>query len=502
MRDPVPYGGALLMAGESPLRALFVTPELAPWVKSGGLGDVSGTLPAALRALGADVRVLVPGYSAILDAHPDARAVAELTGLGGALPSARLLATERPREVPLLILDCPECYARAGTAYQDEHQRDWADNHLRFGLLSRAAALLAAQRSPFSWRPQVLHCHDWPAGLAPPYLHFEPGAKAATVMTVHNLAFQGIFPAGTLTDLGLPQRAFHIDGVEFYGKVSFLKGGLFFADRLTTVSPGYAAEIQTEEMGCGLGGLLRHRRDHLTGILNGIDTAVWNPALDPFLAAPYDFSRIDAKAANKAALQRELALRVDARTPLLGAIGRLTHQKGLDLLLSVAPEIAALPAQLVVLGTGERMLERGFAALADRFPGTIAAAIRFEDALAHRIEAGSDLFLMPSRFEPCGLNQMYSLRYGTPPVVRATGGLRDTVIDATPEAIAAGNANGFVFSASEPGALREAVLRAVRAWRDPATWRALQRTGMAQDFSWRGSARRYLDVFQSLARQR
>jgi len=484
--------------GESPLRILFVTPELAPWVKSGGLGDVSSTLPAALRALGADARVLVPGYRAILEAHPDARIAAPFPAPGGALAPARLLASERPGEAPLLIVDCPAYFDRAGSAYQDRHQRDWRDNHLRFGLLSRVAALLAMEESPLAWRPQILHCHDWPAGMAPAYLSFAAGRRAVSVMTVHNLAFQGIFPRATLEALGLPPEAFHIDRVEFFNQVSFLKAGLACADQLTTVSPTYAREIQTDGMGCGLGGLLHHRRERLAGILNGIDVNAWNPATDPFLAERYDAARLDAKTANKAALQRELGLRADPGVPLLAMVGRLTQQKGVDLLSGIVPQVAALPAQLVVLGTGERKLESEVREQARRHPGAVAAEIRFDEGLAHRIEAGADIFLMPSRFEPCGLNQMYSQRYGTLPVVRSTGGLSDTVVDAAPENIAAGTATGFRFEPAEPEALLVAIARAIRAWGDPATRAALQRAGMAQDFSWDASARRYLSLFRSL----
>jgi len=486
------------MPGESRLRVLFVTPELAPWVKSGGLGEVSATLPAALNALGADVRVLVPGYPAILGACGAARLAAELAGFAGALAPARLLSAERALPAPLLVLDCPAYYGREGGAYHDAQGHDWRDNHLRFGLLSRVAALLSAPGSPLAWRPEILHCHDWPAGLAPAYLAFERGARAVSVMTVHNLAFQGLFPAETVAELGLPAEAFRMEGAEFYGKLSFLKAGLFFADEITTVSPTYAREIQTEELGFGLGGLLRHRRERIAGILNGIDTSAWNPASDPHIAARYDFSRIEAKALNKAALQRELGLRVDAAVPLIGVVSRVTHQKGLDLVAHAARGIAALPAQLVVLGTGERALELRFTALAARLPGTVAAMIGFDEALAHRIEAGADIFLMPSRFEPCGLNQMYSLRYGTPPVVRATGGLADTVVDCTPDALAAGRATGFVFTDVESRALLDAVTRAAAAWRDQALWRKLQQTGMAQDFSWRHSAERYLALYRAL----
>lgn len=490
------------MPGESHLRVLFVTPELAPWVKSGGLGEVSATLPAALRALGLDVRVLVPGYPAILGACAKAGVAAELPGLGGALAPARLLAAERAGEVPLLVLDCAAYYRREGSAYQDVHGHDWRDNHLRFGLLSRIAALLSAGDSPLAWRPQLMHCHDWPAGLAPAYLHFERGTKAVSIMTVHNIAFQGIFAAGTLSELGLPADAFRADGVEYHGKLSFLKAGLFFADQLTTVSPTYAREIQTDEFGYGLGGLLRSRSGHITGILNGIDTTEWNPAADRFIPQQYDAFRIAGKAKNKAALQRRLALKQDARLPLLGAVSRLTHQKGLDVLAAIAPQLVRLPAQLALLGSGEKPLEQAFSAMTARFPGRIGAVIGFDDGLAHLIEAGADIFVMPSRYEPCGLNQMYSMRYGTPPVVRATGGLADTVVDCTPHALAGGTATGFMFDELTHESLLAAVKRAVAAWRDGRRWRRLQKISMARDFGWRRSAEQYLALYRSLLARR
>jgi len=320
-------------------------------------------------------------------------------------------------------------------------------------------------------------------------------------MTVHNLAFQGLYPADTLEALGIPAQAFHIDGVEFHGKLSFLKAGLSYADSVTTVSPTYAREIQTAEHGCGLDGVLRGRGERLTGILNGIDVSAWNPATDPHLAARYDISRMEGKALNKAQLQRELGLRASLETPLTAFIGRMTHQKGLDLLARIVPDIIAMPAQLAVLGRGERDLEREFAALASRFPESCAAATRFDEALAHRIEAGADILVMPSRFEPCGLNQMYSLRYGTLPVVRATGGLADTVVDAAPETLAARTANGFTFSATDAAALAAALTRATRAWRDRKLWSAMQRTGMSQDFSWDRSAASYLSLFRSLVQE-
>lgn len=480
---------------------LFVTPELAPWAKSGGLGDISAALPRALRAIGVDVRLLVPAYPALTAAFRKTEPVTERLLLGGALSGARLLAA-KAGSVPVLLVDCPEYYHRPGGAYQDAGGNDWPDNYLRFGLLSRLAALLGSRDTPLDWKPHVVHCHDWPCALAPAYLHYSPGPRSTTLMTIHNIAFQGIFPAATLAELGLPPESFAIDGVEYYGKLSFLKAGTHFSDRISTVSPTYAREIQTDELGCGLGGLLRHRSARLTGILNGIDTTVWNPATDPLIPHRYDFARIERKAGNKRELQIRLGLDPDAEQPLLGVVSRLTHQKGLDLLAEVAPRIVVHPAQLAVLGSGEPELEAAFRGLAQRFPRRIAAVIGYDEALAHLIEAGADIFVMPSRFEPCGLNQMYSMRYGTPPVVRATGGLADTVVDCTPETCSNGTATGFVFNELTQEELRRAIERALAAWRDRRLWRALQKNGMSRDFGWKVSARRYCLLYRSMINSR
>ncbi len=480
------------------LRVLFVTSEIAPWQKTGGLGDISSALPEALARAGVEVRILVPAYPALRLAFPDARPIAEIPPPGGRLPASRLLQAATPGGVPLLLLDCPACFERPGGPYQSPRGDDWPDNALRFGLLSRVAALLASNASPLLWRPDILHCNDWQSGLAPAYLHYLHGGGVATVMTIHNLAFQGLFPPSTLADLALPQSAFVFDGVEFYGHLSCLKAGLQFADRITTVSPTYAREIQQAELGFGLDGLLRHRSAVLSGILNGVD-ASWNPATDPLLTKHYDAQHLAAKEANRRALRAELGLIGDVTAPLLAVVSRLTHQKGMDLLLTIADQLLDGPAeaQLVVLGNGERGFEAGLRALAARYPGRVAAMIGFDERLAHRIEAGADIFLMPSRFEPCGLNQLYSLRYGTPPVVRATGGLADTVSDCTPAALRAGLATGFVFGPPDASALLAAANRAIDAWGKRRLWRRLQRNGMGMDFSWAKAAADYLDVYRA-----
>jgi starch synthase len=464
------------------MRVLFATSEVAPWVKTGGLGDVAGALPTALRQTGLDVRLLVPYYPALQQAFPDAPAVASFNGFGGHFSDSVLREAIGPDGITFWLLDCRAYYDRPGNPYLGPEGHDWLDNHLRFGLLSRVAAWLGSEANFLSWSPDVIHCNDWQTALAPAYLHLQPGGRARSVMTIHNLSFQGLFDRLALHELGLPDSAWSMHAVEFYGRLSFLKAGLQYADAITTVSPTYAREIQTDEEGMGLAGLLRHRTDRVAGILNGIDTTAWDPARDPHLPAAYDFAHIGRKAENKAALQSEMGLDRRDDLPLIGIVSRLTEQKGLDLVPPIAGALAALPAQLAVLGSGTRSLEDAFRGLADRYPGQLAVRIGFDEGLAHRIEAGADLFLMPSRFEPCGLNQMYSLRYGTPPVVRATGGLADTVVDGV---------NGFCFAEAGADALLAAVYRAVSAWRDKRRWRELQRDGMGRDFGWSGPAHAY-----------
>ncbi len=480
------------------LKVLFATPEIHPLVKTGGLGDVSGALPPALRHVGVDARVLVPGYSKLMAAVPKKRLLARMSGIPEH-GEIRLLSAAMPGSgTPLLIVDYPPYYDRPGGPYLDARGRDWPDNMWRFGLLSRVAALLGSGGGPLAWRPDIVHCNDWQTGLAPALLHFAPGPKAATVITIHNLAYQGIFPPEYVTRLGLPASSFSMEGVEYYGSLSFLKAGLFYADHITTVSPTYAAEIQGEPLGFGLQGLLAARKAHLTGIVNGVDLEHWNPSADPFLPKTYSAHRLAGKQANKLALQRRLGLEGSPDVPLLGMVSRITDQKGVDLVLQIASRIIAEPAQLALLGTGDPALEQACLKLARRHPGRIGLHIGFDEGLSHLVEAGSDIFLMPSRFEPCGLNQMYSMIYGTPPVVHATGGLADTVVDATPATLKDGSATGFVFDRLTPQDFLAAVRRALSAYRDKKTWRGLQRNGMGRDFSWERSALEYRAVYGTL----
>ena len=481
------------------LRVLFATPECAPWVKTGGLGDVGAALPAALEAGGLDVRVLLPAYRPVLAATAGHRRELASIAAGARLPAARVLEAPLPSGVPAWLVDCPALYDRDGGLYQDPGSGgDWPDNAVRFALLARVAALLAGESSPLAWRPQVLHCNDWQTALAPAYLRFAAGTRAATVMCIHNLAFQGLFPPASAAAVELPPAAYSVDGAEFYGRLSFLKAGLVYADAITTVSPTYAQEIQREPLGFGLQGLLAARAGDLHGILNGIDEGVWNPAIDPLIAIRYDAAHVEAKRGNKLALQEQLGLPGDPGVPLFGFVGRLTQQKGADLIAESAARIVAAPAQIAVLGSGEHELEEALRALARARPREVAVRIGFDERLAHLIEAGADAFLMPSRFEPCGLNQMYSQRYGTPPIAHATGGLCDSIVDCTPATLAGGTAAGFLFREPSAGALAEAVERAIAAYHDPATWRALQRNGMARDFGWGAGAQRYAELYRSL----
>lgn len=477
------------------MKILFATSEAHPLAKTGGLADVSGALPAALRQLGADVRVLLPGYPSVLDKaerltrifHIDLPVHGKTALLSGVMPDS---------EVPLYIIEHAGYYDREGL-YQDKAGKDWPDNAQRFSLLSQFAAWLAGPQTPLDFHPDVLHCNDWQTGLAPAYLHFGKPPRTPSIFTVHNLAYQGIFPPETLDELGLPPESFSMHGVEYFGKLSFLKAGLFYATRLTTVSPTYASEIQTEAFGMGMQGLLSARKGNLHGILNGIDPLEWNPATDRHLDATYSAENLAGKSINKLAMQDQFGLERNPNVPLLGMVSRLTLQKGSDVVIEAAPRLVKLGAQIMVLGNGDAALEKAWRNLAAAYPGRIAVHIGYDEALSHRIEAGSDMFLMPSRFEPCGLNQMYSLRYGTPPIVHKVGGLADTVVHASLDNLSQGIATGFVIDTLDVDSLIESIRRAFVLYKHKLVWRQLVRTGMALDFSWRNSAQEYLGVYQA-----
>jgi len=486
-------------------RVLFITSEVLPLCKTGGLGDVSAALPFALRELKVDVRLLLPGYPSVLSGLKYKRKMAEFNLLPH-FPPATLLASKlqvhESDSVPVYVIHCPSLYQREGGPYLDDAGHDWPDNALRYGLLSKIGALLASDASPLSWQPDIAHCNDWQSGLTPAYLHFYHQKKAASLITLHNLAFQGCFPLDMVTKLGLPAESSNVNGVEYYGNMSFIKAGIYYADRISTVSPSYAQEIQNESLGFGLQGLLAQRKNDITGIINGIDTTVWNPATDPHITKKYTSKTLAAKTANKLALQQAMGLEKNEAIPLFAAVSRLSHQKGYDIMLQVAPMLTKIPAQLVLLGSGDALLEEKLAALEQAFPTKIAVQIGYDEALSHLIEAGADCFLMPSRFEPCGLNQMYSQRYGTPPLVHATGGLLDTVVDLTKKTLANERASGFYFHEMTPESFLAGIKRVVSAYHNRKLWRNLQRFGMRKDFSWKASAAEYRAIYLSLMRNR
>jgi starch synthase len=478
------------------MRVLHAAAELFPWVKTGGLGDVIAALPPALAALDIDVRLVLPGFTGFLDAFE----LNEIAWLRTPFAGERVrlaLASLPGSGVRAYLVDHPGFYDRPGGPYADPEGHDWLDNHRRFALLGWVAAALAEGADP-DWRPDILHAHDWHAGLAPTYLR-AAAVAVPRVFTIHNLAYQGAFPAALFPDLALPASFFAIDGIEFYGGFSLLKAGIFYADRLTTVSPTYAEEIQTPAFGNGLDGLLRSRADRLTGILNGVDPLIWSPAHDALLPRPYGpDDAIAGKAAAKAALQQRFGLDSEPAAPLFGAVTRLTPQKGLDLLLAALPGLVASGGRLALLGSGDADLEAGFAAAAAAHPGRVGVVIGYDEALSHLIMAGADIVSVPSRFEPCGLTQLYALRFGALPLVRRTGGLADTVVDANAATLAEGSATGFAFDAEGPEALLEAAQRAIALYGDRARWQRLVQRAMSRDFSWTAAARRYRALYRAL----
>ncbi len=482
----------------TPLNVLAVVSEIFPLIKTGGLADVAGALPGALAAEDVAVRSVVPGYPPVLGALDGGVVVTTLDDLFG--DEARIIAA-KAAGLDLFVIDAPHLFARDADPYGGPDGREWPDNAFRFAALSRVGALLA-QGLIAGYRPDVVHAHDWQAGLVPTYLHYAGAINPPTVMTVHNLAFQGRFSADLLPRLGLPEGSYTIDGVEYYGQIGYLKAGLLFADRITTVSPTYAAEIRTPGGGMGLDGLLRSRADVLSGILNGIDMSVWDPSHDGHLAAPFDADRLAERAANKLALQELFGLNRDPAKPLFGVISRLAWQKGIDLVLEVLPALLAGGAQLVVLGSGEAPLEAGLRAAAASNPGSVGVRLGYDEGLAHLIQAGCDALLVPSRFEPCGLTQLCAMRYGALPVVAHVGGLCDTVIDANEMAIAAGVGTGFHFSPVASEMLAAVIMRAMSVWRQPELWHRLQRNAMHADVGWGGPAARYAALYRELVPHR
>ena len=478
------------------MRILHVTSEIYPLVKTGGLADVAAALPQALLQRGLDARVLLPGFPRVMEAVQNLMPVirfgpafgaALITLYKGHLPHTNLV---------IYIIDAPFLYRREGNPYLDANGVDWSDNHRRFGLLGWMAAHIASGELDPSWIPNIVHAHDWHAGLTPMYMAQSPALKTPTVFTIHNLAFRGIFPLDMYSDLGLPIRKTIPKGVEFHGKLSFMKAGLVYSKRITTVSPSYAREICTYEFGCGLDGVLRERTAKLSGVLNGVDYEVWRPD-DPFTIAPYSADALKGKALCKAALQKEFGLSENSDGPLFAVVSRLTSQKGMDLLLAALPDLLREGGQLVVLGSGENELEAGFRYAAEVNPENVAVFIGYDEDMSHRFMAGADVFLVPSRFEPCGLTQLYALRYGTLPLVRRVGGLADTVVNASDANLHEGKATGFVFDEANRHALGNTIKHASGLYRNKETWVTLQKRAMQKDFSWNDSAANYENLYQS-----
>lgn len=484
------------------MRVLHVCTEIYPLLKTGGLADVAGALPVAQARAGCDARVLVPGFPALRAGILGQQLVAELPPAFGAA-TIRLYSGLLPgSRVVVYVLDAPDLYDRPGNPYADENNHAYTDNGRRFALLGWVAARLAEGLDE-AWRPQVIHGHDWHAGLAAAYLRVAEQAAgrkiAGSVQTVHNLAYQGNFPSYMFGELRLPAPFFDVEGIEFHGQCSFLKAGLFYADKLTTVSPTYAHEIQGSEQGCGLDGLLRSRAHDLSGILNGVDDAVWNPASDPLIPKPYDERSMAGKLKGKTALQQEAGLTIQNDAPLFCVVSRLTEQKGLHLVLEALPEIVGRGGQIMLLGSGDSSLEAAFSAAAAAHPQAVAVKIGYDEQLSHRLIGASDVIMVPSRFEPCGLTQLYGLKYGALPLVRMVGGLADTVVDCSLENMADELATGFVFDSFDAAGISAAIRRAFALYKRKSEWKLVQKRAMQQQFGWDAAAAQYIALYQQIA---
>ena len=475
-------------------KILFVTSEAHPLIKTGGLADVCGSLPKALVELSQDIRLIIPNYQA-LETTESVRFIFSLRVFNR---NINILETTMPdSQVIVWLIDYPAYYNYPGNPYVDEQGKPWVNNAERFGLFCRIVVEVAMDRVHQDWKPDIVHCNDWQTGLVPALLSLEYN-RPSTVFTIHNMAYQGLFPASSAVSLNLPGQLWHPEGLEFHDHLSFIKGGLVYADYITTVSPTYALEIQTEEYGYGLEGLLAHRKESLGGIINGIDLEQWDSEHDQAIAQTYSETTLANKKLNKRALQERFGLPVNDDIPLLGLIGRLVEQKGIDLIIECLPDMVTMELQFVLLGSGDKGFEKQLKDFALLYPDKIVISIGYDEALAHLIEAGSDVFLMPSRFEPCGLNQMYSQRYGTIPIVRKTGGLADTVTDTLPGTLANDTASGIVFNEASPSALLEAIKRTLILYSLTNTWEKMQLNAMRKDFSWQRSAQEYITLYENL----
>lgn len=474
-------------------RILYISSEAFPLIKTGGLADVAGSLPSALLKQSQDVRLLLPAYSEVLQKVVKRKVLVETSYYD--MP-VKIIETRLPgTKVIVWLVDCPPVYDRPGGPYTDHRGQPWHDNALRFAILCHAAIDISLNKLKLKWKPNIVHCNDWQSGLVPALLSLHK-KRPATIFTIHNLSYQGVFEHITFKDLLLPDQLWHMGGLEFHGHMSFVKGGLAYADKITAVSPNYAREILTPEYSNGLDGLLKHRKKHLSGILNGIDEKSWNPGTDKHLSQKYNRRSLNKKALNKIALQKELSLPIDIAIPMFGLVSRLVEQKGLDIILKSLAKLLTKPVQIVILGTGDTHYEIQLNKWAKKYPKKLEVVIGYDEALAHRIEAASDIYLMPSTFEPCGLNQLYSLRYGTLPIVTSVGGLADTVFDTNKKNIKAGSANGFVLKEKSASSLLSTIERAITLYYKPKEWRQLQLNAMSGDFSWQSSAEHYIKLYK------
>ena len=474
-------------------KILFASSEVHPLIKTGGLADVAGSLPRSLADLSQDIRIILPNYQSLITEEVHFISTVRVNN-----QDVNILETQLPdSNVKVWLVDCPSMFDTPGNPYLDETGNPWNNIAHRFALFCRVIVEVSMNRAHLNWQADVVHCNDWQTGLVPALLSLE-GNKPATVFTIHNLAYQGMFPEDIFTELNLPRELWHQNGVEFHDMLSFIKGGLNYTDQITTVSPTYALEIQTTEFGYGLEGLLSHKHEILTGIINGMDLEQWNPEKDSSISEPYNIDSLEKKIINKTSLQARSSLPVNKSVPLFGLISRLVEQKGIDLIIDCLTEMVEMPIQFVLLGSGDKSVELKLLEFARLYPKKLAVTIGYDEALAHQIEAGVDIFLMPSRFEPCGLNQMYSQRYGTIPIVRETGGLADTIEDALPKSLAKNIATGISFKEASSGALLESIKRAMLLFNDKKTWKKIQIVAMEKDFSWKNSAKQYLDLYNEI----
>ncbi len=472
------------------IRALSVVSEAYPLVKTGGLADVAGALPDALAPYDVQMTTVLPGYKPVLKALKNTEV---LHRYGDLLGTQATVIAGTAGGLDVIAIDAPELYGREGGPYADSFGKDWPDNWLRYAVLCRAAADLA-QGKHIDAGFDIVHAHDWQGALAPAFLRYD-GSKIPSVMTVHNIAFPGWFPSEVFSSLSLPQRAYAIEGVEYYGGVGFLKAGLHTADAITTVSPTYAEEIRTPEFGMGLEGLISARSDRVFGIVNGIDTNVWNPASDAHLAVQYDARTLHLRRQNRRTIEKAFGLE-DAGGPLFCVVSRLTTQKGMDVLAGVLDDLVAMGGRLAMLGTGDAKLETAFIAASNKHRGKVAVTIGYDEAISHLLQGGADVILIPSRFEPCGLTQLYGQRYGCVPLAARTGGLADTIIDANEAAVTAGVATGFLFDGVTPQGLLRGLKHVVTRFADRKCWKAIQEQGMKTDYSWKRSGRQYADLYR------